>query len=110
MMLPAVEAGRVVVINQLPAPCTGYAFVVFQRMRDAARCVRHFELIRRHERRQDAGTGDSVDYRQLYFRAISKIEVSRACEPSDIIWHNLQYGRRRLYTQNVSTAALGYRG
>jgi len=77
-------------------------------MRDAARCVRHFELIRRHERRQDAGTGDGVDYRQLYFRAISKIEVSRACEPSDIIWHNLQYGRRRLYTQNVSAAAMSY--
>ena len=95
--------------RQLPAPCTGYAFVVFQRMRDAARCVRHFELIRRHERRPEAsrdGTTDSVDYRQLYFRRHSKIEVSRACEPSDIIWHNLQYGRRRLYTQNVKTTAL----
>ena len=31
--------------RQLPAPCTGYAFVVFQRMRDAARCVRHVELL-----------------------------------------------------------------
>ena len=44
-----------------------------------ARCVRHFELIRRHERRPEAsrdGTTDSVDYRQLYFRATSKIEVS----------------------------------
>ena len=49
---------------------------------------------------------DSVDFRQLYFLATSKLEVSRACEPSDIIWHNLQYGRRRLYTQNVKTTAL----
>ena len=67
--------------RELPAPCTGYAFVVFRRMQDAARCVRHFELIRRHEASRD-GVADNVDFRQLYYRSSAKLEVSRACEPS----------------------------
>ena len=91
--------------RKLSAPCTGYAFVVFRRMQDAARCVRHFELIRRHERSRD-GVVDNVDFRQLYFRSTAKLDVTRSCEPSDIIWQNLKFGHRRLNAQNLKTILL----
>ena len=121
--------------RQLAAPCTGYAFVTFRRAQDAAKCVRHFELIRRHERSRD-GASDNVDFRQLYYRSThadprartlwtssvapdllltrsgcvcprrSKLDVSRACEPSDIIWQNLQHGRGAMRKQNLKTTSL----
>ena len=61
--LSALLASRKELRGQLAAPshCTGHAFVVFRRLADAARCVRHFELIRRHERE---GVADNVDFRQ----------------------------------------------
>jgi len=55
----ALLAARTELRAQLAAPshCTGHAFIVFRRLADAARCVRHFELIRRHERE---GVADNV--------------------------------------------------
>lgn len=61
--------------------CTGHAFVVFEKKKDAAKCVRHFELIRQHERSREGVSGASVDFRQLYFRT-HKLDVERAPEPS----------------------------
>ena len=86
-----------------PAPCTGHAFVVFERKSDAARCVRHFEVIRRHERSRGGVSGYGVDFRQLYFRASHKLEVTRAPEPSDVIWTNLRVTRRQQRWKNVQT-------
>ena len=87
------------------AMCTGHAVVVFRRKEDAEKCVRHFELIRRHEHSRD-GSAASVDFRQLYFRNSSKLIVARAPEPSDILWENLQYSKLRARTQNVKTSLL----
>ncbi len=36
----------------------------------------------------------------------SKLDVSRACEPSDIIWQNLQHGRGAMRKQNLKTTSL----
>lgn len=88
-----------------PTRCTGHAVVVFRRMEHAERCVRHFELIRAHERARD-GSAHSVDFRQLYFRQTYKLEVARAPEPSDIIWANLRYSRVHVRAQNVKTSLL----
>ena len=67
------------------------------------RCVRHFELIRRHERSRDGVSAYSLDFRQLYFRVNHKLEVSRAPEPSDILWQNLRCSRTQVRTQNLKT-------
>jgi hypothetical protein len=75
-------------------------------MEHAERCVRHFELIRRHERSRDGYGGASVDFRQLYFRTSHKLEVARAPEPSDIIWANLRYSRLHARTQNFKTSLI----
>ncbi len=78
-----------------PSPCTGHAFVTFSSMDDAARCVSHFERIRRHEKSRGGVGDESVDFRQLYFRNVTKLKVSRAPEPSDIIWENLTFTKRQ---------------
>ena len=83
---------------------TGQAFVVFRRADDAARCVRHFELIRRQERARD-GSADNIDFRQLYYRG-SKLEVARASEPSDVIWENL--GRPGRWANLKTTAFISF--
>ena len=93
-------------IAAAPTLCTGHAVVVFRRMEHAERCVRHFELIRRHERSRDGYGGASVDFRQLYFRTSHKLEVARAPEPSDIIWANLRYSRLHARTQNFKTSLI----
>ena len=84
---------------------TGQAFVVFRRADDAARCVRHFELIRRQERARD-GSADNIDFRQLYYRG-SKLEVARA-PPSrpDVIWENL--GRPGRWANPKTTAFISF--
>jgi len=89
-----------------PCVCNGTAFVVFRRRTDAARCVRHFELIRAHERSHHLSVGTNVDFRQLYFRTAHKLQVSRACEPSDIIWRNLRYSRATMRAAGVRTTLL----
>ena len=86
-----------------PSACTGHAVVLFDKMEDAAKCVRHFELIRRHERSRDGVSAYSLDFRQLYFRVNHKLEVTRAPEPSDILWQNLRCSRTQVRTQNVKT-------
>ena len=90
--------------------CTGHAFVTFERKQDAAKCVRHFELIRRHERSRDGISAASVDFRQLFFRTPSgsshKIDVSRAPEPSDILWENLRFSRLQQRTSNLKTTCV----
>lgn len=88
-----------------PCACTGDAFVVFRRQSDATRCVRHFELIRRYLRSRD-GIHANVDFRQLYFRTAHKLEVYRACEPSDVIWRNLRYSRATQRTERAKTSLL----
>jgi hypothetical protein len=90
-----------------PADCTGTAFVVFRRRTDAARCVRHFGLIRRHERSRDGGVaGATVDFRQLYFRTAHKLGVSRACEPSDILWRSLRVTKASSQAANARATVL----
>ena len=86
-----------------PSVCTGHAIVLFKQLADAQRCVRHFELIRRHERSRDGVSAYSLDFRQLYFRVSHKLEVSRAPEPSDILWQNLRCSRTQVRTQNLKT-------
>lgn len=86
-----------------PAVCTGHAVVIFRRLEDAARCERHFELIRQHERSRYGGSAYPLDFRQLYFQSSHKLEVSRAPEPSDILWQNLRSSRIAVRTQNLKT-------
>ena len=76
-----------------PALCTGHAVVIFKEMSAAAKCARHFELIRRHERSVATGSLEALDFRQLYFRTSHKLDVTRAPEPSDILWGNLRASR-----------------
>ena len=77
--------------------------LLHSRARVCRRCVRHFELIRRHERSRDGVSAYSLDFRQLYFRVSHKLEVSRAPEPSDILWQNLRCSRTQVRTQNLKT-------
>ena len=108
-MLSRLTRARAALRAELRAPsdCTGTAFVVFRRRPDAARCVRHFELIQRHERSRDGGlAGANVDFRQLYFRTAHKLAVSRACEPSDVLWRSLRYTKASARAANVKTTAL----
>ena len=86
-----------------PSVCTGHAIVLFKSRSDAQRCVRHFELIRRHERSRDGVSAYSLDFRQLYFRVSHKLEVARAPEPSDVLWQNLRCSRTQVRTQNFKT-------
>ena len=86
--------------------CTGHAVVIFREMSAAARCVRHFELIRRHERSRDGGSLGALDFRQLYFRTTHKLEVARAPEPSDILWGNLRSSRLQVSRQNFKTTLI----
>ena len=87
--------------SQASSVCTGHAVIIFAEMSAAAKCVRHFELIRRHERSRDGGSLGALDFRQLYFRTSHKLDVSRAPEPSDILWGNLRASRLQARAQNV---------
>ena len=75
-------------------------------MTAAARCVRHFELIRRHERSRDGGSLGAPDFRQLYFRTTHKLAVERAPEPSDILWGNLRTSRLQGARQRLKTTLI----
>ena len=86
-----------------PAVCTGRAVIIFRELRDAAKCVRHFDLIRRHERARDGGSLGALDFRQLYFRTAHKLEVARAPEPSDILWENHRASRLQRARQDAKT-------
>ena len=88
------------------AVCTGHAVVIFRQLADAARCVRHFELIKRHERSRGGASDGPLDFRQLYFRSHHKLDVSRSPEPSDILWANLRVSRAYARGQNLKTTAI----
>ena len=87
-------------------PSTGQAFVTFERFEAADTAAAHFETIRNHERSSGGyGTAGSVDFRRQYFDG-RKLEVTRACEPSDIIWENLGFPVARAIRGRVLSALL----
>jgi hypothetical protein len=96
-------------MERKPCVCTGSAIVVFEQLGDAARCVRHFELIRRHESDTGGVTVWGTDFRQQYYHSEAgaiKLDVQRAPEPSDIIWGNLRFSHASRRWVNLKTTFL----